>query len=73
MANPDDRSDNVRKLQRNIQNTMRNMREAEDYLEAHADEMRPEDVAAVEAKNERRAQAIAGFRREIQDEVHRFD
>ncbi|MCL6454316.1 MAG: small acid-soluble spore protein Tlp [Alicyclobacillus sp.] len=71
MAKPDDRSDNVERLQHAIANTMENMREAKDYLKAHGEEMRPEDKAAMEEKNARREEAIHGFRAEIQDEAHR--
>lgn len=48
---------------------MENMREARDFLKAHGEEMRAEDRARLEAKNERREQAIQGFREEIQDEL----
>ncbi|WP_067931731.1 small acid-soluble spore protein Tlp [Alicyclobacillus kakegawensis] len=69
MAKLDDRSDNVEKLQRSIQNTMANLREANDFLKAHGEQMNERDKAALEAKNERRERAIEGFRDEIQDEV----
>jgi len=67
--NPDDRSDNVEKLQEMIENTMANIHETEDFLKAHADQMNPEEMAQLEAKNERRREAIEGYRREIQDEL----
>jgi len=67
--NPDDRSDNVEKLQEMIENTMANMRETEDFLKAHADEMNPEQVAQLREKNERRREAIEGYRAEIKDEI----
>ena len=69
MAKPDDRSDNVEKLQRAIQNTMANLREANDFLKAHEEKMKASDRAAIEAKNERRERAIEGFREEIKDEI----
>lgn len=69
MNKPDDRSDNVEKLQHAIANTQQNMREADDSLKAHANEMRTEDEADIRAKNRRRADAIEGFRAEIQDEA----
>ncbi|MCL6515911.1 small acid-soluble spore protein Tlp [Alicyclobacillus sp.] len=69
MAKPDDRSDNVERIADAIQNTMANMRETRDFLKAHGDEMRPEDKAALEAKNRRREEAIEGFREEIRDEA----
>ena len=69
MANPDDRSDNVDKLQEMIANTQENMRQAEDTLRAHSHEMNAKDRADINAKNERRERAIDGFREEIQDEL----
>ncbi|EPZ47509.1 MULTISPECIES: small acid-soluble spore protein Tlp [Alicyclobacillus] len=69
MAKPDNRDDNVVHLQKAINHTMENMREAEDFVKAHAGEMNPEDVADIKAKNERREQAIEGFREEIRDEA----
>jgi small acid-soluble spore protein (thioredoxin-like protein) len=68
MAKPDDRSDNVEKLQEMIQNTMENLRESEDFLAAHAGDTASEDVAVLEEKNRRREQSIEGFRNEIKDE-----
>ncbi|WP_029422985.1 small acid-soluble spore protein Tlp [Alicyclobacillus macrosporangiidus] len=69
MPKPDDRSDNVEHIADAIQNTMANIRETRDFLKAHGEEMRPEDKAALEAKNERREAAIEGFREEIKDEA----
>lgn len=69
MAKPDDRSDNVEKLQRNVQNTIRNLREAEEYLAEHGDELSPEERRAIRVKNEHRRESIAGMRREIKDEA----
>ena len=69
MPNPDDRSDNVDKLQRHIQNTQANMREARDQLRAHGQEMNEQDREDIVDKNERRRDAIDGFREEIRDEV----
>jgi small acid-soluble spore protein (thioredoxin-like protein) len=69
LAKPDDRSDNVEKLQQMIQNTMENIRESRDFLKAHADDMSPQDQANLKAKNERREQSIEELRGEIKDEV----
>ena len=69
MAKPDDRSDNVEKLQENVQNTIKNLREAEEYLAEHADELSPEERRAIREKNENRRESIAGLRREIKDEA----
>jgi small acid-soluble spore protein (thioredoxin-like protein) len=64
--NPDDRSDNVEKLQEMVQNTIENMEEAEETLDGNVS---GEDRAGVEAKNARREEAIEGMRREIVDEA----
>ncbi|MGV3487415.1 MAG: small acid-soluble spore protein Tlp [Tuberibacillus sp.] len=64
---PDDRSDNVQKLQEMVQNTIENMEEAEETL--RDDGLNGKDREAVIAKNERREQAIEGMRREIKDEA----
>ena len=61
---PDDRSDNVEKLQDMVQNTIGNMEAAEETM-AFAD---GKDLEAIKAKNARREASIEGFRKEIQDE-----
>jgi small acid-soluble spore protein (thioredoxin-like protein) len=62
--NPDDRSDNVEKIQSMIVHTIENMDEAEESMNyANA-----EDLARIEAKNERRRESLASFRSEIKDE-----
>ena len=68
MANPDDRRDNVEKLQKHIADTQDNLRHAEMKLRAHEHEMSDRDKADIEAKNERRRNSIEGFRQEIKDE-----
>ena len=62
--NPDDRSDNVEKLQEMIVNTDDNIRKAEQTMQ----NLSGEDRARVEAKNERRRESIEAMRSEIQDE-----
>lgn len=69
MANPDNRDDNVIHLQQHLNQTMENIREADEMLEAHGDGMNPKDRAALKAKNERREDAIEGFRKELKDEA----
>lgn len=64
--NPDDRSDNVEKLQEMIHNTLENYYEAEEKL----DDVSPEEREKILAKNKRRREAIEGFRDEIRDEYH---
>jgi small acid-soluble spore protein (thioredoxin-like protein) len=69
MAKPDDRSDNVEKLQEIVQNTIDNLEEAEDYLSEHAEELSPEEIQAITEKNRNRRQSIRGLREEIKDEA----
>lgn len=63
---PDDRSDNVEKLQAMIHDTIENMEEAEAAM-SHSSS---EDQKRIEAKNERRRDSIEAFRSEIKDEAH---
>jgi small acid-soluble spore protein (thioredoxin-like protein) len=70
MAKPDDRSDNVEKLQNLIQATEENYRETEEYLNQHGDEIDAKEAENLRAKNARRLQSIEGFREEIRDEAH---
>lgn len=70
MAKPDNREDNVPRLQRAITNTIRNMREAEDYLDEHASEIGDEERRRIEAKNERRRESLENLRAEIRDEAN---
>lgn len=62
--NPDDRSDNVEKLQNTVHDTIENMREAEDRMEWASNH----DKEKIKEKNERREEAISGLREEIKDE-----
>ena len=66
MAKPDDRTDNVERLQEMTQNTIENFHEAEESLENQ--DMTDEQREAIKAKNERRLESINGFREEIKDE-----
>jgi small, acid-soluble spore protein tlp len=69
VAKPDNREDNVPRIQRAISNTIRNMREAEDYLDEHAGEIGGEERSRIEAKNERRRESLENLRSEIRDEA----
>ena len=62
---PDDRSDNVEKLQEMVHNTIENMEEAEETMHFSDGEAK----GAIQQKNERRRQSIEGMRAEIQDEA----
>lgn len=62
--NPDDRSDNVEKLEDMIQNTMENIEAAEETLEFASGD----DRNAIKEKNQRRQESIESFKNEIEDE-----
>jgi len=63
--NPDNRSDNVEKLQAMVHNTLENIEAAEETAEFAG----PEERQKIKAKNERRKQSLNGFREEIKDEA----
>ncbi|OZT14474.1 small acid-soluble spore protein Tlp [Priestia aryabhattai] len=62
--NPDDRSNNVERLQSMVQNTIDNIEKAEATM-AHAT---GEERAKIEQKNHNREVSIEAMRNEIQDE-----
>ncbi|SDI99900.1 small acid-soluble spore protein Tlp [Salimicrobium halophilum] len=62
---PDDRSDNVEKLQENVQNTIRNIEKSHDAYEFSTDK----EKELLRQKNEKREAAIEGMREEIKDEA----
>lgn len=61
---PDDRSDNVEKLQTMVENTIENMNEAEETLRFSDSE----ESAKIADKNERRKESIEAMQAEIADE-----
>jgi small acid-soluble spore protein (thioredoxin-like protein) len=63
---PDDRSDNVDKIQFNINHTIRNMEAAEELIEKTDGRKNRSDL---EEKNDRRREALQGMREEIRDEA----
>lgn len=63
---PDDRRDNVDKIQCNINHTIRNMEAAEELMAKTDDKKMKKDL---EEKNERRRDALQGMREEIRDEA----
>jgi small acid-soluble spore protein (thioredoxin-like protein) len=71
MAKPDNRADNEVHLQQHIDHTMANLREAEDYLDEHADEITAKEKRGIEAKNDRREESIKSFVAEKKDEAQR--
>lgn len=64
-SNPDDRSDNVEKLQDMVQNTIENIEKAQETAEFASGEERER----IQAKNQRREDSIDAFRAEISDEA----
>lgn len=64
--NPDDRRDNVKKIQRNINRTIQNM-EAADEMIAKTDDQKMKQ--ALTEKNERRRAGLDNMRSEIRDEA----
>jgi small acid-soluble spore protein (thioredoxin-like protein) len=69
MAKPDDRSDNVDKLQEMVQNTIGNLEESEEYLNEFADQLPEQEKQAIHDNNENRRASIEGMREEIKDEA----
>lgn len=63
---PDDRSDNVLRIQNNIDNTIANYRETEDIIKITDDEKQKKDL---EEKNKRREQSLNSMKKEIRDEA----
>jgi small acid-soluble spore protein (thioredoxin-like protein) len=61
---PDDRSDNVEKLQNMIHDTIENIEAAEETMQFASGE----EKQNIAEKNKRREEAIDGFRTEIKDE-----
>ena len=64
--NPDDRRDNVKKIQDHIDNTVQNIEFAEDMMRATDNEKTKHEL---KEKNKRREDALDGMREEIRDEA----
>lgn len=71
MAKPDNRADNEVHLQQHIDHTIANLREAEDYLDEHADDISADEQEKIEDKNHRRKESIKSFIAEKRDESER--
>ena len=65
MSKPDDRRDNAEKIAKNIKATQRNMEAANEMI---AEGVSDKTKADLEEKNKRRAEAIPGMRREMEEE-----
>lgn len=64
---PDDRSDNVERIQENINHTIENIRKADDMIEKTSDDTMRKNLIE---KNENREEALKGMRSEIRDEAN---
>jgi len=64
--NPDDRRDNVKKIQFNIDKTIQNMELADEVIHKTDDERLKR---ALQEKNKRREEALEGMRQEIREEA----
>ncbi len=64
--NPDDRSDNVERIQFNINHTIQNIEEAEEAMALTDD---PKIKHDLQEKNEKREEALSRMRVEIRDEA----
>ena len=63
---PDDRRDNVDRIQFNINHTIKNMELAEEMMSKTDN---PQTIEDLEEKNERRREALNSMRTEIRDEA----
>ncbi|NLB78182.1 MAG: small acid-soluble spore protein Tlp [Clostridiaceae bacterium] len=63
---PDDRSDNARKIRNNIDNTVENIELAEDMINSIDNQ---KTIHELQAKNEKRTEAVEGMRQELKDET----
>ena len=65
--NPDNRTDNVDRIQYNLDMTIDNIHRANEMIDKTPD---PKTKQVLKAKNERRMDALDGMRREIRDEAN---
>lgn len=65
-SKPDDRSNNVDRIQFNINHTVRNIEASEELIEKTDDRKMKSEL---EEKNDRRRDALQGMREEIRDEA----
>lgn len=63
---PDDRSDNVEKIQNNIDNTIQNMEAAKEMIAVTDNDKTKKNL---KEKNKRRGEALDSMKAEIQDEA----
>ncbi|AFQ43207.1 spore protein [Desulfosporosinus meridiei] len=61
MTKTDNEADYKAHLQEHMDNTVANLKEAEDYLEKHAGELTAAKKHLIEDQNDRRKESIKGF------------
>ncbi|MPN34754.1 Small, acid-soluble spore protein Tlp [bioreactor metagenome] len=66
-ANPDNRNDNVDRIQYNLDMTIDNIHRANEMIDKTSD---PKTKQVLKAKNEHRMDALDGMRSEIRDEAN---
>ena len=65
-AKQDDRSDNVERIQENIDNIIKNINLANEVITKSDN---PEEIENMKQRNERRQEALDGMRHEIKEEA----
>jgi len=65
-SKPDDRSDNVEKIQKNIDHTIQNIEAAKEMIAKTDNEKMKKELIE---KNEKRREALHGIKEEIKDEA----
>ncbi|HZG77621.1 MAG TPA: small acid-soluble spore protein Tlp [Paenibacillus sp.] len=68
MAKPDSRTENVKRLEKTVKHTLEHANDSAQYLAEHADELSPQQVSDLQAKNERRLANVKTLEREIEEE-----
>lgn len=67
MAKPDNRNNNVERLEQMVTNTIEHIEEAHKTLQN--EDLTQQEREAIETKNERRQESIGKFQAEIKDEM----
>ena len=70
LNNPDDRSDNAKRIQRNISCTLQNVELANEMIDETSD---PNLMKELHNKNKRRQEAVKSLKEEMADEMPHSD
>ena len=65
-SNPDDRSDNVERIQENIDNTIKNINLANEVI---AESNNSKEIENMKERNQRREESLEAMRSEIKEEA----